>query len=565
MLKRMRPALLRRYGDRLEHLYVELERQRNEELFALHDPNSGLSVVERIGKALETVLGIGDIDPTQPDSFVAMGGDSLGATELSTLLEDIFGVSPPVSSILSSTGNPERWARDIEAALAGDDVTRPTFTRIHGTHPDRLVDTDLNIVAFLGEEWIDSVPSEPPPDEPRTVLLTGATGFLGRFLAVEWMQRFADNRGKVICLVRAADHDAAVRRLAGVFANADSQLEQRFATLAVEHLEVIVGDAAEPRLGLSVTEFNRLAHEVDCIVHCGALVNHVLTYEDLFGPNVAGTAELIRLALTGRQKRFDFVSSLAAARLVEHGLGDGEETPLQSELALQSGYAAGYGASKWAGEHLLHSAHRQFGLPVNILRGDMMLAPAAYSGHLNLKDIFTRLLYSIVMTGLAPASFYLPRPDGGRAQAHYDGLPVDFVAASIVGISHDSHHQIRTFHVVNHHTDDGAGLDTFVDWIEAAGYPIEREPDYQRWTERFEAKLRAMPEGQRQHSALPILHAFARPQESDTPSVDSRRFRDAVRVLPSGPEIPRITRESINAYLDDLRSMGLIPSPTAAT
>ncbi|HOA26165.1 MAG TPA: SDR family oxidoreductase, partial [Arachnia sp.] len=35
-----------------------------------------------------------------------------------------------------------------------------------------------------------------------------------------------------------------------------------------------------------------------------ALVNHVLPYSELFGPNALGTAELIRIALTTRIKPF---------------------------------------------------------------------------------------------------------------------------------------------------------------------------------------------------------------------------------------------------------------------
>ena len=41
--------------------------------------------------------------------------------------------------------------------------------------------------------------------EVRTVLLTGATGFLGRYLALEWLERMHLVGGKVICLVRAKD------------------------------------------------------------------------------------------------------------------------------------------------------------------------------------------------------------------------------------------------------------------------------------------------------------------------------------------------------------------------
>ena len=222
-------------------------------------------------------------------------------------------------------------------------------------------------------------------------------------------------RGKVICLIRAADHEAATRRLAAAF-EGDAALEQRFRELSAGHLEVVVGDVAEPHLGVDDATYDRLARDVDRIVHPAALVNHMLDYEYLFGPNVAGTAELVALALTHRQKRFDFVSSLAATWLVERSGGVDEDSPLRQTVALSQDYSAGYAASKWAAEHVLHSAHRRFGVPVNVFRGDMMLPHSRYHEQVNVPDIFIRLLYSIVTTGLAPVSFYELEPDGSRPQ-----------------------------------------------------------------------------------------------------------------------------------------------------
>jgi fatty acid CoA ligase FadD9 len=561
ILKRLRPALQRRYGERLEQLYTELEHKQNEELMALQDPHSNLSVLEKVGKALEAALGVQDLDVTRPYSFVDLGGDSLGATAFSALLQDIFGVSLPVNSILSPAGNPQQWARAIEATLEHADGDRPTFAKIHGEGARQINVKDLDIAAFLDDGTIGQVPLAPPSDESRTVLVTGATGFLGRFLCLEWLERMAATGGKVICLVRAVDHEAATRRLASVFEGVDPDLEQRYRRLSAEHLEVVVGDAAEIRLGLSTDDFDRLADEVDRILHCGALVNHVLPYEDLFGPNVVGTAELVRLALTKRQKRFDFISSVATTLMIDRSAGNDEDTPLRPKIALTHDYGAGYGASKWAGEQLLHSAHRRFGLPVNVFRGDMMLAHSRYHGQINVPDIFTRLLYSIVMTGLAPESFYRIEPDGSRPSAHYDGLPVDFIAAAIVGTGFDAHQEIKTFHVLNHHADDGIGLDTFVDWIQAAGYAVERAPDHRQWVQRFEAKLKALPEEQRQHSALHVLDAFGHPYKASEPMVGSQHFQDAVRRLPVGPEVPHLTQEFIDKCLDDMRRLGLVPAP----
>jgi fatty acid CoA ligase FadD9 len=388
--------------------------------------------------------------------------------------------------------------------------------------------------------------------------LTCATGFLGRFMCLEWLERLSASGGKLICLVRAADEAAARRRLASVF-EGDQALEHRFAALAEDHLEVVVGDVAESRLGLGAAEFDRLAGKVDRIVHPGALVNHVLPYQDLFGPNVAGTAELVRLALTDRRKRFDFVSSAATTYLIDRGAGNDEDSPLVQEIDLAK-YRMGYGTSKWAAEQVLNSAHQRFGLPVNVFRGDMMLAHRRYQRQINVPDVFTRLLASVVMTGLAPPSFHSLGPDGSRQRAHYDGMPVDFVAAAVVGISVEPHDEIRTFHVLNHHADDGISLDTFVDWVQEAGYPVERVPGYDDWLQRFETKLRTLPEAKRQHSSLTVLGSLSRPRPIE-PMVGSKRFQDAVRALPIGPEIPHLTQEFILKCLDDMRQLGIIPEP----
>ena len=556
--KRMRPALEARYGERLERLYAELERKQSEDLLALRNLGSGLSLVEKVGKALEVALGVQDVDVSQPYGFVDLGGDSLGATAFSQMLEDIFGVVLPVSAILSPAGNPQHWARAIEATLEQDGGGLPTFDQVHGKGARMIRAADLDVSAFLDVETVDRQRLEAPPAVSSCVLLTGATGFLGRFMGLEWMERFSKTGGKLICLVRAADEVAARRRLASAF-QGDPSLQQRFLALAEEHLEVVVGDVAESRLGLSVAEFDRLAGEVDRIAHPGALVNHVLPYDDLFGPNVAGTAELVRLALTTRQKRFDFVSSAATTYLIDRGAGSDEDSPLIPEIDL-SEYAMGYGTSKWAAEQVLHSAHRRFGLPVNVFRGDMMLAHQRYQRQINVPDVFTRLLASVIMTGLAPVSFHPLEPDGSRPRAHYDGLPVDFVAAAVVGISLEPHNEIKTFHVLNHHVDDGISLDTFVDWIEEAGYPVERVLEYADWLQRFETKLRTLPEAKRHQSSLTVIGSLKRPRPIE-PMVGTKRFRDAVRALPIGPEIPHLTREFILKCLDDMLRLGLIPQP----
>jgi fatty acid CoA ligase FadD9 len=477
------------------------------------------------------------------------------------LLDEIFGVSLPVNTILSPAGNAKRWARAIEDALSKETIAQPTFASVHGKGAEQISAADLDVTAFIDAETLAKAPLAPPSDVSRTVLLTGATGFLGRFLCLEWLEQLAKIDGRLICMIRAADPAAARRRLESNLEGSDPALEERFRTLAGKHLEVVVGDVADPGLGLEPVEFDRLAAEVDHIVHPAALVNHVLSYEDLFGPNVVGTAELVRLALTHQQKGIDFISSIATTHLLELNAGNDEDTPLRPKITLANRYASGYGASKWAGEQLLHSAHRRFGLPVNVFRGDMMLAHRRYHEQINVPDIFTRLLYSVVVTGLAPKSFYQLAPDGSRQGGHYDGLPVDFIAAAIVGIGAKSQRGVRTFHVINHHVDEGMSLDQFVDWIEQAGYPVKRVPNHGEWHRQFEAKLRALPEEKRQRSSLNVLLSLSRPYPAHERPFGSRHFQEEVRKLPAGPSVPCLDQTFILKCLDDMQRLGLVPAP----
>jgi fatty acid CoA ligase FadD9 len=234
---------------------------------------------------------------------------------------------------------------------------------------------------------------------------------------------------------------------------------------------------------------------------------------------------------------------------------------LLPSVTLSDGYAAGYGISKWAAEALLQSAHRRFGLPVNVFRGDMMMPHTRYRGQINVPDMITRLLYSIIMTGLAPLSFYELEADGNRARAHYDGLPVDFIADAMVGIGTEAQREIRTFNVCNYH-DDGVSLDTIVDWIESAGYALERVRDHAEWARRFEAKLGTLTEAQRQHSSLAIMGYFSKPHPAHEPAAGSRHFSAAVRGL--SRTVPHLTETYIHKYLDDMSLLGLIGAPKKA-
>jgi len=165
-------------------------------------------------------------------------------------------------------------------------------------------------------------------------------------------------------------------------------------------------------------------------------------------------------------------------------------------------------------------------------------------------------LISIIVTGLAPRTFYV----GGADRPHYDGLPVDFTAGAIAALGASACSGFRTYHVVNPH-DDGVSMDSFVDWAIEAGFPVRRIEDYADWFSRIETALRGLSEKQRQQSSYPLLHQLRQPMPASAGTVVSAaRFRADMRTrsTDAGSDIPHLSATFICKCLDDLRHLKLI-------
>ncbi|OBK42911.1 carboxylic acid reductase [Mycobacterium kubicae] len=556
------PKLKQHYGERLEALYAELAQGQANELAELRRNGADAPVLQTVSRAAAAMLGTAASDLSPDAHFTDLGGDSLSALTFGNLLREIFDIDVPVGVIVSPANDLEAIAAYIEAERQG--TKRPSFAAVHGRGATEVHASDLTLDKFLDEATLAGARDLPKPTaEVRTVLLTGATGFLGRYLALEWLERMDLVDGKVIALVRAKSDEEARARLDRTFDSGDPKLLAHYRELAADHLEVIAGDKGEANLGLEPQVWQRLADTVDLIVDPAALVNHVLPYSELFGPNALGTAELIRIALTSKQKPYTYVSTIGVGDQIQPGqfTEDADIRQISATRQINDNYANGYGNSKWAGEVLLREAHDLCGLPVAVFRCDMILADTTYAGQLNVPDMFTRMMLSLVATGIAPASFYELDADGNRQRAHYDGLTVEFIAEAISTLGAQNVGEgFQTYHVMNPY-DDGIGMDEFVDWLIEDGNSIQRIADYGQWLQRFETSLRGLPEKQRQASLLPLLHNYQQPEKPLRGSLaPTDRFRAAVQDAKVGPDkdIPHISPAVIAKYVSDLRLLGLL-------
>ena len=398
------------------------------------------------------------------------------------------------------------------------------FGSVHGAGAREIRATDLTLDKFIDAEILAAATTLPRPTEQiRSVLVTGVTGFLGRFAGPGMVaadgrrRRNGDLPGpRRRCRRRPDPH----RSRPGVRSGSAPTIPGPGRR---HHLEIIAADIGEPGWGLDDATWARLAESVDLIVHPAAHVNHVLPYDQLFAANVAGTAELIRLALTTKLKTIHYISTMGVTAVTDHIVGEDCDIRLDVPVvSLSEGYANGYGVSKWASEVLLREAHDLCNLPIAVFRPghdpgrQPLRRTAERAGHLHPPAV-QRHRHRRRTPFVLRRRGWVRLPPSYARRAHYEGLPVDFLAGAIAEVGALGGDAFQTYNTTNPH-DDGVSLDTFVDWLTDSGFPVRRIDDYAEWLGRFETAMQALPERARPAIGSDGARRVPPPRGSDRPA-----------------------------------------------
>jgi thioester reductase-like protein len=270
-----------------------------------------------------------------------------------------------------------------------------------------------------------SLPALPvaPPAPARAILLTGATGFLGPYLLRSLL---AQTDATISVLVRADSDEEAFGRVRDtvIRCGEDAGWFERGAPRIVP----VCGDLEKPGLALSPERWESLASGIDTIFHSAALVNYLYDYRRMRGANVEGTREVLRLALSGRARQFNHVSTtFVFGWTVSDRLREEDNNDAMEKLDF------GYSQSKWVSEQLVLDA-RRMGLPCRIFRPSL-ITPSLEGGGDNL-DITLRLLLFMIKHGI-----------GVSARNQMSLTPVDVVADNLVAIAGMPDTANGTFHL----------------------------------------------------------------------------------------------------------------------
>jgi nucleoside-diphosphate-sugar epimerase/pimeloyl-ACP methyl ester carboxylesterase len=201
---------------------------------------------------------------------------------------------------------------------------------------------------------------------PATLMVTGATGFIGRHFLFWRLQ----GPGTVHVLVRAGDRAAAESRVAAALTScaASYGLTPDVARWG-DRLVVHVADAVDDEWGLAKRWDRRI--RVDEVWHFAACLNFEDRHRDLiFATNVDGTERLLRLSHRLEAGRFVHVST---AYSVGRFVGSVPEKLHGVDREFNNWYEA----SKARAEQLVVDFGRARDMPVAIVRPSIVMGPSS--------------------------------------------------------------------------------------------------------------------------------------------------------------------------------------------
>ncbi|KAI9203449.1 male sterility protein-domain-containing protein [Polychytrium aggregatum] len=311
--------------------------------------------------------------------------DSMSAARFSMALKDEFDVQLSPAILLSNGVTPLDIAQLI--------------TDIYEKQPLMPPATDFNQeVASLDDPSVtaEGFPPFVYPKDPRGIVITGATGFLGVFLVYELAEKFPHAR--IYCLVRETHPlDAAGRVLESAYRLILAARQKGNPKYYISaRLEGLPGDLSKENWGLSPGMWKRVCEETDMIVHCGAQVHWNHSYDKLKEPNVLGTMTALRLATTHHLKPLHFISTISVIPMTRTAT-----EPLKERMYPTWSVSSGYAQTKWVAEQLIYNA-RSRGVPATIIRPSMVAGDTVY-GVCNTDDFFWRYIKGCMHFGIAPA------------------------------------------------------------------------------------------------------------------------------------------------------------------
>jgi thioester reductase-like protein len=279
------------------------------------------------------------------------------------------------------------------------------------------------------------------------ILVTGASGLIGRWLVNQLLERRPDS--EIFLLLRATNYRAAPNRV-----NVLGRHRKR--------VTVVSGDVCRPKLGLG-SACEPLAMRVTEIFHAAACTKFSARQEEVDAVNVRGTEHVVSFANACRNLRrlhhvsTAFVSGTLNGTILEIAMNEGHD------------FSNPYERSKFRAETIVRRCGES--LPVTIYRPSIVVGDSVSGATLHFRG-----MYQIMKASYAGLLEFVP----GHCSFLVDVVPVDFVVNAMVHIGASSESVGKTFHLTAG-SERRMKVGTMVDlWLDrAAHHGIEiRKPAF---------------------------------------------------------------------------------------
>lgn len=284
------------------------------------------------------------------DNFFDIGGNSLLVAIVATALNSRFDTKVYMRDI---------YQFPVLKQLADELITRAKKAREAIPEEDVEPYVALQQDVYLAPGTVFAGGFDPKQlEDPKTIFLTGVTGFVGIHLLQEILDTTSAD---IYCLVRAQDEFYAMEKIDRCYKqyHIGRKEEQK------PRIIPVIGDLSLPLLGLSEEQFKKLAAMLDLIYHSGSSVNFIEPYSYMKAPNVEGLREIIKLAGAERTTCLALLSTISVYSWGH--VFTGKKVMLESDDIAQNLMSVskdiGYVRSKWVMEAVADLAAKE-GLPL---------------------------------------------------------------------------------------------------------------------------------------------------------------------------------------------------------
>jgi thioester reductase-like protein len=251
-----------------------------------------------------------------------------------------------------------------------------------------------------------------PSGAGERILLTGATGFLGRQILRILLERYPQAR--LALLARGSASQSAAQRV-------EALIERFGAAEARDRIKIFTADTAAERAGLSERDWSAAADGVTRVIHTAASVRFDMELDEARRINAGGARNLLALAQEAHRRgslcNFVYVSTAFVA-------GRREGLAGEDELDIGQAFRNTYERSKCEAEALVRA--RMGEVPTVIARPSIVVGDSRTGVTTSFNTMYWPLrAYVQRHWRLAPA----------RPETVIDMVPVEFVAEAVVHLS----------------------------------------------------------------------------------------------------------------------------------